>query len=45
MDDDPRFKKRKMDYKDIEPTKDILSEIIEEEPKNIQDIKKKLTKK
>jgi hypothetical protein len=46
MDEDPIvFKKRKKALKDIEPVKDLLSELSEDEPKNIHDIKKRLTKK
>ncbi len=46
MEEDPAvFKKKKRDFKDIEPVKDLLSELTEEEPKTIADIKKKLTKK
>ncbi|MFV2041462.1 MAG: hypothetical protein ACC644_05665 [Candidatus Hydrothermarchaeales archaeon] len=46
MDEDPIvFKKQKKALKDIEPMKDMLSELSEDEPKNIHDIKKRLTKK
>jgi hypothetical protein len=46
MEEDPTvFKKRKKDFKDIEPLKDPLQELSEEEPKNIHDIKKRLSKK
>lgn len=46
MDEDPIvFKRRKKALKDIEPMKDILSELSEDEPKNINDIKKRLIKK
>jgi hypothetical protein len=46
MDEDPIvFKKQKKALKDIEPIKDMLSELSEDEPENIHDIKKRLTKK
>lgn len=46
MEEDPAvFKKQKKALKDIEPVKDILSELTEEEPKNLQDIKRRLSKK
>ncbi len=46
MDEDPIvFKKQKKALKDIEPMKDTLSELIDEEPKNLGDIRKRLTKK
>jgi hypothetical protein len=46
MKEDPAvFKRQKKALKDIEPVKDILSELSEEEPKDIGDIKKRLTKK
>jgi len=46
MKEDPiAFRKRKRDLKDIEPVKDILSELSNEEPRDIEDIKKRLTKK
>jgi hypothetical protein len=35
----------KKKYKDIEPVKDILSELEEDEPKNLEDIKRRLIKK
>jgi hypothetical protein len=46
MDEEPAiFKKQKKAFKDIEPVKDLLSEISEEEPKNIHEVKKRLSKK
>jgi hypothetical protein len=46
MDEEPTiFKKQKKAFKDIEPVKDLLSEISEEEPKNIHEVKKRLSKK
>lgn len=32
-------------FKDVEPMKDVLSEISEEEPKNIGEMKRRLSKK
>jgi hypothetical protein len=32
-------------YKDIEPIKDIVSEVTEEEPKTLEQMKRKLSKK
>jgi len=46
MTEDPTiFRKEKKAFKDIEPLKDPLSELTDEEPKNIHDIKKRLSKK
>ncbi len=45
MDRDAAFRKQKKILKDVEPVKDQLSELTEEEPKNIEDIKKRLSKK
>ncbi|GBE18307.1 hypothetical protein BMS3Abin16_00903 [archaeon BMS3Abin16] len=39
------FKRQKKALKDIEPMKDALSELTDEEPKNLGDIRKRLTKK
>jgi len=46
MKEDPAaFKKAKKDLKDIEPVKDLLTEMTDEEPKSLSDIKKRLTKR
>jgi hypothetical protein len=39
------FKYYKRIFKDLEPAKDTISEITEEEPKSIQEMKRKLSKK
>jgi hypothetical protein len=43
--EEPVKKILKKAYKDIEPVKDLLSEITEEEPKTLSDMKRKLSKK
>ncbi|GBE17494.1 hypothetical protein BMS3Abin16_00077 [archaeon BMS3Abin16] len=44
-DDEPVKKVLKKMYKDIEPVKDIVSEVTEEEPKTLEEMKRKLSKK
>ncbi|MDI6654984.1 MAG: hypothetical protein QME59_03775 [Candidatus Hydrothermarchaeota archaeon] len=41
----PLFKLYKKIFKDLEPAKDTLSEITEEEPKSIEEMKRRLSKK
>ena len=41
----PIFKLYKKIFKDLEPVKDTLSEITEEEPKSIEEMKRRLSKK
>ncbi len=43
--DDELKKYYKKAFKDIEPVKDIISEMTEEEPKTIKEMKKRLSKK
>ncbi len=43
--DEPVKKVLKKMYKDIVPVKDIVSEMTEEEPKTLEQIKRKLSKK
>jgi hypothetical protein len=43
--EDPVFKKQKKAFKDIAPVKDEISELTEDEPKDLQDIKRRLSKK
>lgn len=43
--DDELKKYYKKAFKDIEPVKDIISEMTEEEPKTINEMKKRLSKK
>lgn len=41
----PTFKLYKKIFKDLEPAKDALSEITEEEPKSVEEMKRRLSKK
>lgn len=43
--DEPVKKVLKKEYKDIEPVKDIVSEVTEDEPKTLEQMKRKLSKK
>lgn len=43
--DNPLLKYYKKVFKDIEPAKDKLSEMIEKEPKSIGEMKRRLSKK
>lgn len=43
--ENPIFKLYKKVFKDLEPVKDTLSEITEEEPKSIEEMKRRLSKK
>lgn len=45
MDKDTAFKKQKKAFKDITPLKDEITELEEGEPKNLEDIKKRLGKR
>lgn len=44
-DEEPVKKILKKAYKDIEPVKDALTQVTEEEPKSIENMKRRLTKK
>lgn len=41
----PLYKLYKKVFKDVEPVKDIISEITEDEPKSIDEMKRRLSKK
>jgi hypothetical protein len=43
--DEPVKKVLQKAYKDIESVKDILTEVTEEEPKTVEEMKRKLSKK
>ncbi len=43
--DEETKKYYKKAYKDIEPVKDVISEMTEGEPKNIEEMKRRLSKK
>lgn len=43
--EDPVFKKQKKAFKDMAPVKDELGELTEEEPKSLEEIKRKLSKR
>jgi hypothetical protein len=42
---DPIFRYYKRVFKDLEPVKDTISEMTEEEPKTIEEMKRRLSKK
>lgn len=41
----PLYRYYKKIFKDVEPAKDLLSEMTEDEPKSIEEMKRKLSKK
>ncbi len=45
MDREAAFKKQKKAFKDIAPLQDEITELEEDEPKNLDDIKKRLRKR